>query len=89
VTGLKREPVSSTGIKVRFPYLSKAVRKNAGARKNIGSLGEVATHTYPCPPHLRPCHLHRHCPASSLLPQGGEGRKNISSFAIFKTLLQQ
>ena len=65
------------------------MRKNAGARKNIGSLGEVATHTYPCPPHLRPCHLHRHCPASSLLPQGGEGRKNISSFAIFKTLLQQ
>lgn len=58
---------------------SKAVRTNAGARKNVGSLGEVATHA-------RPCHLHRHCPASPLLPQGERGG-NISSFPIFKTLL--
>lgn len=68
--------------------VSRAEGKNTGARKNVASVGEGATRACPCPPHLWPCHLRPHCPASPLLPQAPErsgawdgGIEQVSQFS--------
>lgn len=67
--------------------VSRAEGKNTGARKNAASVGEGATRARPCPPHLWPCHLRPHCPASPLLPQAPErgagwgGTDQVSQFS--------